>query len=234
MAENNLTTSQKINKRISNLEKLKDKLEKRQWWLTDSQYSWFAKNWLPVEKSKRLWWTELRRTALPYTSTWFWVDLDNFLWWGKWTYQKLWMWDTSENIWTLPFRYAFNPALWTAWIQSIHTPTTLTEVQLPLEAMFTVPWLVRNWYNMYADIKNSLSSTYKWNKQYEQLINDIDNNLWKLKEYHRDAWMFENTAEKNNNDNATNADYLDTLDKDTLEYINSQIQDSALDDRFDE
>ena len=227
MAESNRIISKKLQKRIDNLTALRDKLVERNWWLTEPQYSWLAKNnsdlvkwirkivknsWLGEIKERR-WDTQLSNPDLPWLTWWNWLNSQ------EWSFLALaWaLWRPLNPTWsatTLTAAFANTP-----------------EVALLPEAFWTLRAWARNGKNYLYDLQKKYWSAGKDYDQYIKTLEDIDRNLSDLDITKSYVEHIENAkAERWKPD--FNA--LDALTNQvTLDYINNQIKDSAIDDRFD-
>lgn len=216
--------SSKIQRRINNLTKLRDKLVERNWWLTEPQYSWFAKNnsdlvkWIRkivqnswVWEIKERWWdTSLSRPDMPFSTMWKWIPE----WVGAWMFNPFVGW-IDQMAWITWMSY---PEWW-VW-------------RLAPEAL----WVLRAWARNGKNYMYDLQKKYWWQgKEYNQYIKaleDIDNNLNRLWEFNEKVWQWEKyEADKWNTwYNALD----DIINTDVLNYINNQIKDTAIDNRYEE
>lgn len=215
MAENNNSVATKLQKRINNLTKLRDKLIERNWWLTEPQYSWFAKNnsdlvkWVRkiVQNSwlgeiKERWWdTSLSRPDLPLATMWEWLT-------KRWTtvamFNPITMWiDWTAGITNMPY--------WEFWLW-----------RLAPEALWTLRAWARNGKNYLYDLQKQQWWAWREYNQYIQALNDIEDNLEVLWAYRDDAKAVE----------ASWWDYMEFLKKNwaknAADFLSRQIQDSAL------
>lgn len=218
MAENNNSVATKLQKRINNLTKLRDKLIERNWWLTEPQYSWFAKNnsdlvkWVRkivkdswIGEIKERWGdTSLSNPDLPWLTWWNWLRND------KWSFLAL-----AWALW-----WPLNP-FWAA--------TTLTSsfvgdpvVALLPEALWTIRAWARNGKNYLYDLQKQQWWAWREYNQYIQALNDIDDNLEVL-------WAYRDSAKAVE---ASWWDYMEYLKKNwaknAADFLSGQIQDSAL------
>jgi len=215
MAENNNSVATKLQKRINNLTKLRDKLIERNWWLTEPQYSWFAKNnsdlvkWVRkiVQNSwlgeiKERWWdTSLSRPDLPFATMWNWLN-------------KKWVVAAGFNPFTMSIDWAAGIAgfpYWDFWVW-----------RLAPEALWTLRAWARNGKNYLYDLQKQQWWAWREYNQYIQALNDIEDNLEVLWAYRDDAKAVE----------ASWWDYMEFLKKNwaknAADFLSRQIQDTAL------
>lgn len=218
--------SSKLQKRINNLTKLRDKLVERNWWLTEPQYSWFAKNnsdlvkWIRkiVQNSwaweiKERWWdTSLSRPDMPFSTMWKWMTSEGA---ARWMFN--------------PFLFSIDYGIW--WLTNAPVADWWVWRFAP-EALWTIRAWARNGKNYLYDLQKQQGWAGREYNQYIKTLEDIDNNLNRLWELNEQVWHWEEYEADRWNTWYNALD--DIVNSDVLNYINSQIKDSALDDRFDE